>query len=140
MITHTAHTTRNAALADFLTRWSKDGRFSWTERHCCHMPAAWVREAEVGMVDMPRTDSARAAVRTVAAHGDLVGAVSHVIGRPALAAAEAQPGDVVAFDAGPLGLVGTVGIAIGSGFVAVCGGETITLHLLADARACWRIA
>lgn len=86
-----------ARLDAYVLRAAERGPFDWAGNNCCQFAARWVAEVEGHdpMASLPTTPDRRAAWRLIASLGGLADAITQMLGRPPIAPAFAEPGDVV---------------------------------------------
>lgn len=116
--------------------------FNWGGNNCCSFAAGWVRAATGfdPMEGLPATPDAPSALRLVRQlGGTLEAAWTERLGRPPVAAAYAQLGDLVLRDVeGGHGTGQAVGVCNGAR-VAFAGDDGIGLVPLAQCRLAWRL-
>jgi hypothetical protein len=90
---------RAAELDAYMIRACERGAFDWADNNCCQFAMRWVGEVEGRdpMDGLPETKTAREAWALIERLGGLAEAITQQMGRPPIAPAMAQLGDVVMY-------------------------------------------
>ena len=108
--------------------------FDWQTHNCTTFAAGWVREATGRVLEVPATESAAVATRTVKQLGGLLADACRQLGEP-LPGAYAQCGDVVLLQ---LPDATAFGVCLG----AVCaaqGPDGLVMVPITETEAAWRV-